>query len=82
MVRVPSLADEDQRRIVREREILVAERIEYINRIKGLCFKVGIRDYKPLHRDIPEKVTLAVAEFTTLRLGISCDLAAIVEMPA
>ncbi len=51
MVRVPSLADEDQRRIGREREILVAERIQHTNRIKGLCFNVGIRDYKPLHRD-------------------------------
>ncbi len=51
MVRVPSLADEDQRLIGREREILVAERIQHTNRIKGLCFNVGIRDYKPLHRD-------------------------------
>jgi transposase len=36
MVMVPSPEDEDRRRICRERKVLVAERVEHGNRIKGL----------------------------------------------
>ena len=35
MVRPPSPEEEDQRRIVRERDTLVVERIQHVNRIKG-----------------------------------------------
>ncbi|ESY42586.1 transposase [Mesorhizobium sp. LNJC372A00] len=45
MVRVPTPEDEDRRRINRERKTLIAERIEHSNRIKGLLFSQGIRDY-------------------------------------
>jgi len=51
MVRAPLPADEDRRRITRERRILIAERVEHVNRIKGLLFAQGIRGYEPLRRD-------------------------------
>lgn len=38
MVRVPTPENEDRRRTNREREVLVAERVEHVNRIKGLLF--------------------------------------------
>jgi transposase len=43
--------EEDRRRICRERKVLVEERTLHINRIKGLLFSQGIRDYEPLRRD-------------------------------
>jgi transposase len=51
MVRAPSPEQEDRRRLCRERKTLVAERVEHVNRIKGLLFAQGISDYEPLHRD-------------------------------
>src|SRR5260370_25133172 len=51
MVKAPTPEEEDQRRICRERKILVAERIEHVNRIKGLLFAQGIFDYQPLRRN-------------------------------
>lgn len=51
MVRAPTPQDEDRRRICRERETLIAERIRHVNRIKGLLFSQGIGDYEPLRRD-------------------------------
>src|SRR3712207_3976829 len=51
MVRAPSPEEEDRRRLCRERKTLVAERVEHVNRIKGLLFAQGIADYEPLHRD-------------------------------
>ena len=51
MVRAPSPEDEDRRRITRERKVLIAERVEHVNRIKGLLFAQGIRGYEPLRRD-------------------------------
>jgi transposase len=38
MLRVPTPEEEDRRRIGRERKTLIAERIEHVNRIKGLLF--------------------------------------------
>jgi transposase len=51
MVCVPSVAQEDRSRPSRERQVLVAERIRHVNRIKGLLFSQGVRDYEPVHRD-------------------------------
>lgn len=48
MVAVPSVEDEDRRRVSRERRSLVAERVRHVNRIKGLLFAQGIGDYEPL----------------------------------
>ena len=36
MVRVPTPEDEDQRRLCRERKVLTIERVQHVNRIKGL----------------------------------------------
>jgi transposase len=51
MVHPPSPEEEDRRRLTREREELITERVRLVNRIKGLLFGQGIRDYQPLHRD-------------------------------
>ena len=51
MVVAPSPEEEDRRRICRERQSLIAERITHVNRIKGLLFAQGISDYEPLRRD-------------------------------
>ena len=50
MVRAPTPQEEDRRRICRERKTLTAERVEHVNRIKGLLFAQGISDYEPLRR--------------------------------
>jgi len=49
-VQVPSIEKEDARRIHRERERLIKERIQHVNRIKGLLATQGIYDYEPLRR--------------------------------
>jgi transposase len=51
MVVAPSPEEEDRRRLCRERQALIAERITHVNRIKGLLFAQGISDYEPLRRD-------------------------------
>jgi transposase len=51
MVRVPSVEDEDRRRLGRERKALIKERTIHTNRIKGLLLGVGVRDYVPTRRD-------------------------------
>lgn len=51
MVRPPSPQEEDQRRLSREREALIAERVRHINRIKGLLFTQGVSGYEPLKRN-------------------------------
>ena len=56
MVRVPTVEDEDRRRIGRERRVLVKERTLHTNRIKGLLFSVGIRGYEPNRRDRRERL--------------------------
>jgi transposase len=51
MVRAPTPDEEDRRRLCRERRTLTAERVEHVNRIKGLLFAQGVFDYEPLRRD-------------------------------
>jgi transposase len=54
MVRPPSPEEEDRRRLCREREALVTERIRHTNRIKGLLAGQGVLDFDPLrpkHRE-------------------------------
>jgi transposase len=48
VVRVPSVTEEDARRLHRERDRLVLERVQHVNRIKALCALHGIYDYHPL----------------------------------
>src|ERR687898_255097 len=56
---VPSPEDEDRRRLCREREALVTERIRHTNRIKGLLAGQGALDFDPLrpkHRERLEEL--------------------------
>jgi transposase len=48
VVRVPSVAEEDARRLHRECDRLINERVQHVNRVKGLCAVHGIYDYEPL----------------------------------
>jgi transposase len=56
VVQVPSIEEEDVRRIHRERERLIKERIQHVNRIKGLLATQGIYDYEPLKRGRRERL--------------------------
>jgi transposase len=56
MVQVPSVEREDARRTHRERQRLIAERVQHVNRIKGLLATQGIYDYQPLRRDRRERL--------------------------
>jgi transposase len=51
MVVVPTPEEEDRRRVCRERQTLLGERIAHVNRIKGLLFSQGVSGYEPLRRD-------------------------------
>jgi hypothetical protein len=51
MVRAPTPEDEDRRRLCRERKTLTVERVQHVNRIKGLLFSQGISGYEPLRRN-------------------------------
>ena len=51
VIRVPSPEQEDARRLHRERDRLIAERVAHVNRVKGLCASQGIYDYEPLRSD-------------------------------
>jgi transposase len=56
MLCVPTIEEEDRRRIGRERKVLVKERTLHTNRIKGLLFSIGIRGYEPNRRDRRERL--------------------------
>ena len=51
MVVAPTPEEEDRRRLCRERQVLIEERIDHVNRIKGLLFAQGIANYAPLRRN-------------------------------
>jgi transposase len=51
MVRAPTPEEEDRRRVGRERRALMVERVQHVNRIKGLLFAQGIYNYEPM-RDV------------------------------
>ena len=51
MVKAPTPEEEDRRRLSRERKTLIGERVEHVNRIKGLLFCQGVSDYEPLRRN-------------------------------
>jgi transposase len=56
MVRAPTPAEEDRRRLCRERKVLTAERVRHVNRIKGLLFAQGVSEYEPPRRDRRERL--------------------------
>ena len=51
MVRPPSPQEEDCRRLIRQRAVLIKERNSEVSRIDGLLAAQGIAGYKPLRRD-------------------------------
>ncbi|MGB8897913.1 MAG: hypothetical protein WCC90_01055, partial [Methylocella sp.] len=51
MVVPPTPEQEDRRRLSRERANLLREKIQHVNRIKGLLAGQGITGYDPLHKD-------------------------------
>jgi transposase len=51
VLQVPSIEGEDARRVHRERERLIKERIQHVNRIKGQLATQGIYDFEPLRRN-------------------------------
>ena len=51
MVPMPTEADEDARRRVRERAELIAERVGLVNRISAILATLGAGEYNPLRRD-------------------------------
>ena len=54
MVRAPTPEEEDRRRVGRERRALMVERVQHVNRIKGLLFAQGIYNYEPM-QDVREE---------------------------
>ena len=56
VLRVPTPEDEDERRLGRERNRLMSERVAHTNRIKGLLATQGIVDYQPQRRDRRERL--------------------------
>src|SRR6516225_2521545 len=67
VVWVPSVAEEDDRRLHRERDRLINERVQHVNRIKGLCAVHGIYDYEPLRSN-------RLARLKQLRTGVVREL--------
>ena len=51
-MRVPSIELEDAKRLHRERRRLITERVQHVNRIKGLCATQGIYDYSRCGRTV------------------------------
>ena len=60
MVRPPSPQEEDRRRVVRERAVLIRERIAITNRIRGLLMSQGVTDYQPTRRDRRQRLDTLV----------------------
>ena len=56
MVVAPSPEEEDRRRVSRERRTLIKERIEHVNRIKGLLASQGIFGCEPMRKDFCDRV--------------------------
>jgi transposase len=51
LIKAPTPEEEDRRRLCRERKVLITERVQHVNRIKGLLFCQGVLGYEPLRRD-------------------------------
>src|SRR5215471_11262346 len=75
VVRVPSVAEEDDRRLHRERSRLINERIQHVNRIKGLLAIHGIYNYQPLRRDRMQQLErLRTADGRTLPPRLKAEI--------
>ena len=72
---MPSVAEEDDRRLHRERGRLINERIQHVNRIKGLLAIHGIYDYQPLRRDRMQQLErLRTADGRTLPPRLKAEI--------
>ncbi len=56
MLVVPTPEEEDRRRLSRERKTMIKERIEHINRIKGLMACQGIAGFEPMRANARERL--------------------------
>src|ERR1700726_1534575 len=75
VVRVPSVAEEDDRRLHRERDRLINERVQHVNRIKGLLAIHGIYDYQPLRGDRVQRLEqLHAADGQTLPPRLKAEI--------
>lgn len=75
MVRPPSPEEEDRRRLGREREILMKERIALTNRIRGLFAAQGITAFNPLGRHRRKQLeTLSTGDGRTLPACLKREL--------
>jgi transposase len=75
MVVPPSREEEDRRRLVRERERLVKERISATNRIRGLLQAQGISGFNPLLRTSRAKLaTLTTGDGRPLPVCLVAEL--------
>ena len=62
-VRVPSVEQEDRKRLIRERQRLVSERTSLTNAIKGLLKLQGVFDLEPRARDFEAKFAEAMTPY-------------------
>jgi transposase len=75
VVRPPTPADEDARHPHRERQNLLKERGQHVNRIKGLCAQQGILDYEPMRADRHERLTeLKTGDGRQLQLQLLAEI--------
>src|SRR6201993_688805 len=75
VLRVPSVAEEDGRRLHRERDRLINERVQHVNRIKGLLAIHGIYDYQPLRGDRVQRLEqLHAADGQTLPPRLKAEI--------
>jgi transposase len=56
VVRVPTPEAEDARRLTREREALLQERVRHVNRVKALCALQGVYGFEPLRPRAAERL--------------------------
>jgi transposase len=75
VVRVPTIIEEDDRRLHRERSRLINERIQHVNRIKGLLAIHGIYDYEPMHPERMRRLErLRTADHHSLQLRLKAEI--------
>ena len=73
VVEVPTVEEEDAKRPHREYERLVRERTSHGNRVKGLLFAQGVRDFDPMKPDRLERLAeLSIPPKLKAELGREC----------
>jgi Group II intron, maturase-specific domain/Reverse transcriptase (RNA-dependent DNA polymerase)/Transposase len=70
MVKAPTPEEEDRRRLCRERKVLTMERVQHVNRVKGLLFAQGIVGYPsiPFERYADDAICHCASEAQALEL--------------